>query len=75
MDTLEGRALMLETRVVILDREPQPAIGVIDLPYPAVVGVEFEHDGRRWRVVGRRLRTRVLLASECPPGACRELQA
>jgi hypothetical protein len=70
-----AEAGMLETRVVILDHEQGPEVGVVEIPYPAAVGVEFEHDGRWWRVLGRRAKTRVLLAAESSRVAPLELRA
>ncbi len=64
-----AKATMLEPRVVILDREKGPEVGVVEIPYPAAVGVEFEYEGRSWKVFARRGGTRVLLAAErsrCP---------
>ena len=58
-------ARRFEPRVVILDRERGPEVGVVEIPAPASVGAEFEHEGRSWRVFGCRQRTRVLLAAEC----------
>jgi len=67
-----GGARLLETRVVIFDNERGPEVGVVEIPYPATVGAEFEHGGRCWRVCGRRDRTRVLLAIQnpCDDHAC-----
>ena len=37
-------------------------VTVVELPPMAGEGLQFDLGGRRWRVVGRRPRTRVLLA-------------
>ena len=59
-----GDPPMLEPRVVIMDRGCAAEVGLVEIPVPVTVGVEFEHEGRRWQVVARRGSTRVLLASE-----------
>lgn len=59
----------LEPRVVICDRGEEASVEVLELPRPVEIGTEFKRQGKTWRIIADRPRTRVLLA-QLLSGAC-----
>jgi hypothetical protein len=58
-----------QPRVVILERQTEVVIEVVELPDSAGIGTEFCYRGGWWRITAHRPHTRVLLAEQvslCP---------